>query len=405
MRLLASARGLAYAGRDRDVPWSPPMTLKTPARRPSEEARIFYGLATAALIGLVAWVGRPVLIPLIVSGFLCFLIFTLKETVRRAPVIGRRLPDWLCYALAFAVIAAVFLGLLNIIRQNVAAVTAAAPLYEASLRRIAEDLASRVQQMGLLPDDFMSVVAELQTQAIGMVTPALRNVGAALRSAAAASVTITLYTVFMLAERGRIFRKIEILSGDAAQRQAVDETIGDIGRMVRQYITVKTVANLVIAAAGFATLTLLGVDFAGFWALLLFLFNYIPIVGSILAITGPTLLALVQPEIGGVKLALLTLALLVAAEQIMSSVVEPRLIGKSLNLSPLVILVSLGVWGGLWGFAGMLLAVPMTVTLMIILTQFPSTRPFAVMLSDNGAIAPMRHAPLRRATRPETEPA
>jgi predicted PurR-regulated permease PerM len=78
----------------------------------------------------------------------------------------------------------------------------------------------------------------------------------------------------------------------------------------------------------------------------------------------------------------------------MSAAIEPRLIGKSLNLSPLVILLSLAVWGSLWGFAGLLLAVPITVTIMIILTQFGSTRPIAILLSDSGEIAPIKHAPI-----------
>jgi predicted PurR-regulated permease PerM len=360
--------------------------------RSGGEMRLFLGLSIAVLIGFIAYVGRGVLIPLIVAGFLCFLIFTLKESIGRIPWVGRYLPDWLRYLVAFAVIASVFLLLLDVIRDNVEAVTKAAPDYERRLKELAGEAASFVGGLGLLPADVMTLVQDLQSNAIGMITPVLRNVGAALRSVAANSVTIFLYTVFMLVERGRIFRKIDILSGGQRQRAAVNETIGEIGRMVRQYISVKTVSNLVVATASFAIMTLVGVDFAGFWALLIFLLNFVPIVGSILAISGPVLLCLVQPEGGGVQTALLTLVLLIAAEQIMSSVVEPRLIGKSLNLSPLVILVSLGVWGSLWGFAGMLLAVPMTVTVMIILTQFRSTRPIAVLLSDSGDIAPLRHA-------------
>ncbi|MCA8888526.1 MAG: AI-2E family transporter, partial [Parvularculaceae bacterium] len=106
----------------------------------------------------------------------------------------------------------------------------------------------------------------------------------------------------------------------------------------------------------------------------------------------PVILALIQPDGGGVHKAAMALVFLVGAEQIMSSGIEPRLVGRSVNLSPLVILLSLAVWGTLWGFAGALLAVPITVTVMIILTQFESTRPIAILLSDNGDIAPIKHA-------------
>jgi predicted PurR-regulated permease PerM len=215
-----------------------------------------------------------------------------------------------------------------------------------------------------------------------------------VRSLTGNSVTIFLYTVFMLLERGRIFRKINLLNSDEDTRRAVNETIGDMARLVREYITVKTVVNLIVATISYFIMLFVGVDFAGFWALLIFLFNFIPIVGAISAISLPVILSLVQPEGGGVQTALLALALLVGTEQAMSSGIEPRLIGRSLNLSPLVILLSLAVWGSLWGFAGMLLAVPITVTIMIILTQFESTRPIAILLSDNGEIAPIKHAPI-----------
>jgi predicted PurR-regulated permease PerM len=366
------------------------MTTTSPPpeqRRLADGGRTFYPLGFAVLVGFVAWIGRGVLIPLVVAGFVSFLIFTLKEQMRAIPFVGKRLPNWLCFLLSFLTIGGVFLILLDIIRDNVGAVVAAAPAYETRLESLARAAIAALEQSGAMPKDLMGVVEELQAVAISAITPMLRSVGSALRAVAANSVTIFLYTVFILVERSRIFRKIELLSADAAQREAVDRTIGEIGRMVRQYITFKTATNFITASLSFIILLALDIDFAGFWALMIFLLNFVPIVGSIVAVSGPVLLALVQPEGGGVQTALLALALLVGAEQLMSTVVEPRLIGASLNLSPLIILVSLGVWGGLWGFAGMLLAVPMTVTTMIILAQFRRTRPLAILLSDNGQIA------------------
>jgi predicted PurR-regulated permease PerM len=237
-------------------------------------------------------------------------------------------------------------------------------------------------------------VDQLRAAALSMINPVLSQVGGIVRAITGNSVTIFLYTVFMLLERGRIFKKINLLNADPSKRQAVNETIADIASLVRQYITVKTVANLVVAAISYMIMTFVGVDFAGFWALLIFAFNFIPIVGAISAISLPVILLLIQPEGGGVQKALLALALLVGAEQTMSSAIEPRLIGKSLNLSPLVILLSLAVWGSILGFAGLLLAVPITVTIMIILTQFESTRPIAILLSDAGEIEPIKHAPI-----------
>ena len=304
------------------------------------------------------------------------------------------MPNWLCYLFAFALVISIFVLFIEIIRNNVEALIAAAPLYEERLRQFTQDGLVYLRSAGILPEQMVGGVDQLRSAALSMINPALSKVGAAVRSITGNSVTIFLYTVFMLVERGRIFRKINLLSADGARRQAVNDTIGDIASLVRQYITFKTVMNLITAAISYGIMIFVGVDFAGFWALLIFALNFIPIVGAVSAISLPVILLLVQPEGGGVQKSLLALALLVGAEQTMSSVIEPRLIGKSLNLSPLVILFSLAVWGSLWGFAGMLLAVPMTVTIMIILTQFESTRPIAILLSDSGAIAPINHAPI-----------
>ncbi len=360
-------------------------------------ACLFYGLGLATLIGFIAYSGRSVFIPLVIAGFLSFLIFTLKETIRRGPLIGRFMPNWLGYLFAFAFIISIFLLFIEIIRDNVQALLGAAPLYEERLRKFTQDGIRYLDEAGALPKDFVGGVDQLRTAALSMINPVLSEIGSVLRSITANSVTIFLYTVFMLLERGRIFKKINMLNEDVASRRAVNETIADIASLVRQYITVKTAANLVTAAVSYFIMIFVGVDFAGFWALLIFALNFIPIVGAISAISLPVILSLVQPEGGGVQTAGLALVLLVGAEQTMSSAIEPRLIGRSLNLSPLVILLSLAVWGTLWGFAGLLLAVPITVTIMIILTQFQSTRPIAVLLSDSGEIAPLKHAPLAAA--------
>lgn len=356
------------------------------------QARAFFSLALAVLVGYIAYIGRGVLIPVVIAGFASFLIYTLKETIKAGPMIGRFLPNWLCYLFAFAVIGSIFLLFIEIIRGNVQSLISEAPIYETRLRDLSHDAVAALHSYGVVPADLIGGIDELRRTGLSMINPILSELGSTVRALTGNLVTIFLYTVFMLLERGRIFRKINMLSANAHGRRAVNETIADISGMVRQFITVKTVSNLITASGSYAVLRLLGVDFAGFWALLIFVLNYIPIIGAPLAMTAPALLALVQPE-GGLKTAALALGCLIAIDQVMSSVVEPRLIGRSLNLSPLIVLLALAVWGTLWGFAGMVLAVPMTVTLMIILTQFPATRPVAILMSDNGDIAPIKHAP------------
>ena len=360
-------------------------------------ARTFYGLAIAVLIGFIAYVGRGVLIPLVVAGFLGFLIFTLKENVRRTPFVGRFMPDWVGYMIAFILIGAGAVIFVEIIRANVETLLTDWPNYEKRLRGLLEEGLAYLRGVGFLPAELVGGVEQIQEAAVDIIRPFLAQAAGSLRGLTSnflTFITVFLYLVFLLIERGRLFKKISLLGADGRQRKIINETIADIGVMVRQYITVKTMSNLVTATASYVIMSVIGVQFAGFWALLIFVLNYIPIFGAASAITLPVLLSLVQPDGGGVRMALITLTSLLVAEQIMSNVIEPRIVGRTLNLSPLVILFTLGVWGSMWGFAGLLLSVPMTVTLMIVLTQFKSTRPIAIMLSADGRIAELKHPPL-----------
>lgn len=359
-------------------------------------ARTFYSLAIAVLIGLIVYIGRGVLIPFVVAGFLCFLIFTLKENIRRVPVVGRYMPDWVSYLFAFLFIGGGMILFVEIIRSNVEALLTAWPSYEQKLRGLAQDAIEFFRTVDFLPKEILGGVEQIQQSALDLIRPLLSQAAGSLKSLTSnflTLVTVFLYLVFMLIERGRIFKKIRLLGADDHERHIINETIADIGVMVRQYITVKTLSNLVTATVSYAIMLVIGVQFAGFWALLIFVLNYIPIFGAASAITLPVLLCLVQPDGGGVRMALIAAVSLIGAEQVMSNGIEPRIVGRTLNLSPLIILFSLGIWGSLWGFAGLLLSVPITVTVMIVLSQFQSTRPVAILMSDNGEIAALKHPP------------
>jgi predicted PurR-regulated permease PerM len=284
----------------------------------------------------------------------------------------------------------------EIIRSNVEALLTAWPSYDQKLRGLAQDAIAFFRTIDFLPKELLGGVEQIQQSALDLIRPLLSQAAGSLKSLTSnflTFITVFLYLIFMLIERGRIFKKISLLGANDSQRRVINETIADIAVMVRQYITVKTVSNLVTATISYVIMLIIGVQFAGFWALLIFVLNYIPIFGAASAITLPVLLCLVQPDGGGVRMALIAAVSLIGAEQVMSNGIEPRIVGRTLNLSPLIILFSLGIWGSLWGFAGLLLSVPITVTVMIILSQFSSTRPLAILMSDNGEIAALKHGP------------
>jgi AI-2 transport protein TqsA len=141
---------------------------------------------------------------------------------------------------------------------------------------------------------------------------------------------------------------------------------------------------MLIGLLTFATLSMLQVDFAPFFGLLHFVLNFVPYVGAVVGITLPTLLALLQFGTIGKVVAVATV--LCINQVVVDNMLEPKLAGKTLNLSPIIIVLGLSVWGTIWGIIGMVLSVPIMVIVMIILSQFPRTRPVAVLMSENGEI-------------------
>jgi AI-2 transport protein TqsA len=167
--------------------------------------------------------------------------------------------------------------------------------------------------------------------------------------------------------------------------EGAENIFKNVNKDVRKYIVIKSGASLATAALSYLVLFVAGVDFAALWGMLIFLLNFIPTVGSIVAVIPPTLLALVQFE--GLSTFIIVLSSLIAIQVLIGNILEPRFAGRSLNLSPLVILLSLVFWGKILGIVGMFLCVPITVILNIILANFESTKSIAILLSANGKIA------------------
>jgi len=344
---------------------------------------LFYSAGLFIMGGFVLWIGQSVIVPVVLAAFLSFLIVTVKRQFERIPGLGTKIPEWLSFLLSFSVIVFVLFVLVAVIANNVNGVADASEAYAAKFTAIWESLNMNTVDLPFR-EDVVSSLESLRNNAVNLVTQYLRDLGRSAGSFLGGLTTVLLYTAFMLLERGRFLRKAVQIAGPSEGRTIVSGIIDDLGRLIREYISVKTSTSLLTGAISWVIMVALGIDFAGFWALVIFALNYIPVIGSIIGVILPTALALVQPDNGGVTLFLLSAVLLTGAQQLVGSFIEPRMMGRSLNLSPLVILLSLAAWGTLWGIPGMFLCVPMTVVLMIVLAQFESTLPVAILLSDDG---------------------
>jgi predicted PurR-regulated permease PerM len=195
-------------------------------------------------------------------------------------------------------------------------------------------------------------------------------------------VVLALYATFLLLERRTFAPKLANLSDDPARVARVRQVIETINRRVGSYLALKTLLSLLLGVASYAVMRLFGLEFAALWAVLTAVLNFVPYVGSALGVVFPVLMTIVQFEDLGVVLTMLLS--LTALQFAIGNFLEPYVMGSSLNLSPFAILVSLAVWSELWGVPGAFLAVPITAMLMVVLAEFPGTRPIAVLLSKSG---------------------
>lgn len=219
------------------------------------------------------------------------------------------------------------------------------------------------------------------------------DIGAWMRAAAGsagnlllATVLVILYVGFLFAERPRFGAKLAKLFPQPEQARRVDHIVSSISHSVHHYILVKTGVSLVTALVVYVILRVFGLDFAEALAVLTFALNFIPNLGSIIATVLPVIVAMVQFDGWAPVVALL--ATVGAAQFLLGNVLDPMLMGRTLQMSSFAIVISLTLWGALWGVAGMFLAVPIMVTVMIVCAHIPSLMPVAILLSREGLPMP-----------------
>jgi predicted PurR-regulated permease PerM len=343
-------------------------------------------VSAAATVVLAAFgvyllvVGESILVPLVLAIFIAYLIVALAHRLQSISWRGHRLPDGLALAAAIVVFVIVIGIMIQLMAGNIRAVVAAAPSYQTRLQGLIDAVshvaASRITHGRHITLTSLLAQVDLRSLAADLV--------GAFRSIAARTVQIIIYVAFLLLELRTFDRKLTALSGGGEHERTARAILQQIGQKIETYVWMKTAVSATGAGVSYVVLALIGVDFAAFWALLMFVLNFIPYLGGVIAVSFPTMLTLLQ--FGSVPLFLVVLITLVLIHFFMGNVAEPRLAGRSLNISPVVVVISLSIWGTIWGVTGMILSVPLMVMTMIVLAQFPRTRPLAILLSENGDI-------------------
>jgi predicted PurR-regulated permease PerM len=347
--------------------------------QPHQRFRTFvYGAAIALMIGWVLHVGQDVFIPLLFGIFVVYVILGVARLIERIPALGPRLPRIVSLLLSVLLIVFGLVLVVSVILANKDSVIAQAPRYQESLLAAVQKLAVwlHFESMPTWTTLRRSLLAQISLQ---------RVIGSTLSSVSSLFATVGvvgLYACFLLIERGQLDAKINAIARSPEQARHIREVIAAINARVGAYLALKTLLGVLLGALSWAIMRWLGLEFAPFWAVVIALLNYVPYIGSVLSVLLPGAMAMAQfGDPGHVASIMLWLA---AAQFVIGNVFDPYIMGNSLNLSPLAILVSLAVWVALWGMSGAFLAVPITVVLTIIFSEFPGTQPLAVLLSHDG---------------------
>ena len=339
-----------------------------------QRAALWAVVIAATMYLLVA--GRSLLLPIVLGIVLWYMIDALADAFEQPRLGNLRLPRPLALLTAVCLMGGLVWVVGRTLSANVTAVIAAAPSYERRLQFLINEAAYMVgtEQAPTLNELFDRI----------SLADTLSGIATAAASLVSVAGIVLIYAGFLFVEQVRFRRKLAMVLGSSQNQARVLAVLDQIDRDIRVYIRIKTTLAVVTSALAYTIMASVGVDFAGFWAVMVFFFYYIPTVGSILAIVAPAVLTLVQFD--HLTPFLIVLFVFGTIQVVTANVVEPAIMGRTLNLSPRVVIVSLMVWGAMWGVVGMFLCVPIMVVGLIVLAQFETTRPIAILLSADGRI-------------------
>lgn len=333
------------------------------------------GLALAIMIGWLLVIGRSILIPVVMAVISVYVLNTATDVLRNLPVM-RRFPVILLRVLVLAGFTLIIFGIGLLVSVTVRELAILAPTYEARM----EDLVIEVTAFFNVETD--RTFTDLRQQAfdeINFQSFLLAFLGS-VTSLGATVFLVVIYAIFLTSETGTFSRKISAAFPNADEADGIREIISDINERIGVYLTVKTLINVLLGAISYCVLWYFNVDFALFWALLIALFNYIPYVGSLVGVMFPVIWSIAQ--FGSIGTTILLAAFLTGAQVFVGNYVEPRWIGRQLNVSPFVVILSLSIWSSLWGLPGAILAIPLTSVFSIILRRFDATRFIPILLAQ-----------------------
>jgi predicted PurR-regulated permease PerM len=344
------------------------------------DSLLFKSLCVILFIGILIFIlifFKELLKPLAFAILLWYMIKAFNGLIEKIKIRGKPLNHWIRRAIALLVIVGFFEFSVRIFVSNISQIITNYSTYQATLDSMILSLGER---LGIenMSEDLKNKIVDLNIQGF------LQDTMARTSSIIGNIFLAIIYTIFLLLEEQSFVKKMGLIVNSPTQAEKISHIMTQIYHSTNKYMTVKAFVSALTALLAYVVMIIVGVDFAFLWAILIFALNFIPYVGSIISTLLPAAFSILQ--FGSLWPFVWVFGSIMIIHTVIGNYLEPKVMGKSLNLSPLVVLLTLSFWGSVWDLLGMLLSVPITSIMLIAFAQFPSTRGIAIMLTEHGDI-------------------
>lgn len=326
-------------------------------------------------------VTQSLIAPFALSIFIWLVIDTFARWIDS---LSPKVPYWLALTIALLIVFMGLVGVVVVIADTGFSIAEESENYAARISEIFGGLSERLSKI-----EWVNSNVDLTTKGLNErfgLAEKLQSAMLAFTNSVASVLSnffvIAIYVAFLFVAQNGFKKRVDDLWPDMNKRAKATKVLERIRVSVEKYVGVQTLMSLLQTILSYGVMVAFGLDNALFWAMVIFILNFIPIVGGILAVIFPVLFAVVQFEtlgkVGGLAGGLFLV------QFIINNTLQPKMMGDSMNMSSLVVILALAMWTALWGGVGAFLSAPLTVIMMIILAQFQTTRWISVLLSADG---------------------
>lgn len=335
----------------------------------------YFFIITISIVIILIY-GKSILIPFLFALLLWFIVRNMRQELDKIKFVEKYFPLWLKNLIPTILLVVLFSFISKLLMSNINTLTKSYSLYEGNVMVLIAQV-NELFQINLL-EYFKTNSSSFNFGKI------LQSIIESLTGLVSNTFIIIIYALFILLEEANFYTKLKTVVSEKNQFLRLIVVLDKIDASVTKYIGLKTLVSFITGLASYIALFIIGVDAPLFWAFLIFLLNFIPTIGSLIATIFPVIFCLLQ--FGDFSKGLLVLTIVGGIQVIVGNILEPKLAGNTLNISPFVAIFALSFWGAIWGITGMFLSVPITVIMLIIFSHFDNTKAIAIMLSEKGKI-------------------